>query len=301
MVLLYRLGIGFYSILAKILALLGHKKARSLVKGRKETWQSLYQFSKQEGESVWFHCASLGEFEQGRPVIEAFRQQYPQYRVLLTFFSPSGYEVRKNYQQADLVCYLPADSAGNARRFIDLANPKLVFFVKYEFWHYYLSELKKRGIRTVLFASIFREKQIFFKPWGGFYRAILHNFEHIFVQTRNSKERLSSIGLTRVSVSNDTRFDRVHALCQNPKDVSIVEQFSQGVFTGVIGSAWMADVRVIAPVLKSYGGQLRLVVAPHEIGESNLRAMEKELMPLETVRFSSLVEENGIKLSLIHI
>ncbi len=287
--ILYRVGISIYSALISLLALFGHRKAKLLLKGRRSTWGKLEVWSADKSKpTAWFHCASLGEFEQGRPLIEGFKKEFPQYRILLTFFSPSGYEVRKNYEQADLVCYLPADTPKNAREFIELVKPQKVFFVKYEFWHFYLNALKSKGIPVLLFASIFRESQLFFKPWGGFYRKILDCFEHIFVQESTSLQLLSSINVGQVSVASDTRFDRVYQLCQSPKSIPEARDFSSQAPTIIVGSAWLADLEIIAPVIKSSAKGVRLIIAPHEIGEANLQAMEKLLSPLSTIRFSGL-------------
>lgn len=285
---IYMLAVQGYAALIRLFSVLGHQKARQLQEGRRAAWQQLKDFNKASKEHpvAWFHCASLGEFEQGRPVIEAFKQQYPHYKVLLTFFSPSGYEVRKNYAQADLICYLPADSPAHAKRFLALAQPSIALFVKYEFWHYYLKALHQNGIPIISFASIFRREQLFFKSYGGFYRKTLSYFTHLFVQQEASKLLLEDIGITRSSVASDTRFDRVHTLCQQPKPIPVAARFAAQDPVLIIGSAWLADLEVISAILKSHSTPLRIILAPHEIDEGTLQGMERLLSGMPQIRFS---------------
>ena len=191
---MYTLGIYIYLAIVKLVAMLGHKKARRMIAGHKEIFSKLKEGLREDTEYLWFHVSSLGEFEQGRPLMERIRAEHPEYRIILTFYSPSGYDSAKNYQYADIVCYLPFDTKLNARRFVNMVNPKMAFFVKYEYWMNFLSVLKKKGIPTYSISSIFREKQLFFRPWGIFYRRVLHCFTHFFVQNEHSKELLATLG-----------------------------------------------------------------------------------------------------------
>ncbi len=277
---LYALGLFGYQTLLRLAAPI-NPKARLALAGRQD-WASRLreQMSRQTGPVVWFHAASLGEFEQGRPVIEAFRAAYPAYTVLLTFFSPSGYEVRKNYAGADVVAYLPFDTVASARLFLDIARPQLALFIKYEFWRNFLLELHHRHIPTILFSAIFRPKQLFFKPWGGPYRALLTCFDHILVQNESSLKLLKTIGLTNITLAGDTRFDRVWQVAQAPAPVPVAEMFLAANSAGgpvlVIGSAWPADMEVLMPVLNQYASRLRIIVAPHEINPEQISRWRKQ-------------------------
>lgn len=266
-------------------------KAKLFVEGRKNTFFDLAK--KLEGNTAplaWFHCASLGEFEQGRPVIEAFKSKFPQFKILLTFFSPSGYEVRKDYEFADITCYLPMDSAKNAVRFIDITRPSIAFFIKYEFWYHYVNELHKKNIPIISFSAIFRKEQVFFKPYGYFFRKILQKFTHIFVQNEVSVALLKSIGITKVSLCGDTRFDRVWAIRELKKEILSVKLFKNNETLLVVGSSWEQDIAVIAKALKDFPYPLKLIIAPHEIGEKNLQFIENQFFEKKTIRFSSLSE-----------
>ena len=236
---------------------------------------------------LWVHCASLGEFEQGRPLIEGLRKQYPSHKIVLTFFSPSGYEVRKNWPGADYIFYLPLDTADNARRFVALVQPRLAIFVKYEFWYYLLRELQQQGIPAVVVAAIFRPSQIFFKPWGGFFREILAQLSHIFTQNDASAELLRGLGLARVSVAGDTRFDTVAATALAPaRPLPLAEAFvADGAPVLVAGSTWPEDLPALAPLLRKHARAMRFIVAPHEVSESHLQEIEAALPGL-TVRYS---------------
>ena len=236
---------------------------------------------------LWVHCASLGEFEQGRPLIEGLRRQYPGHKIVLTFFSPSGYEVRKNWPGADYVFYLPLDTAENARHFVALVQPKLAIFVKYEFWYYFLRELRQHAVPAVVVAAIFRPGQVFFKPWGGFFREILAQLSHIFTQNDASAELLRGLGLARVSVAGDTRFDTVAATALAPaRPLPLAEAFvADGAPVLVAGSTWPEDLPALAPLLRKHARAMRFIVAPHEVSESHLQEIEAALPGL-TVRYS---------------
>ena len=266
-------------------------KARLWVEGRRNWASELAQkLAGNVAPIVWFHAASLGEFEQGRPVIETFREQYPAYKILLTFFSPSGYEVRKNYDGADYVIYLPADTPGNARQFIQLVKPQMAFFIKYEFWHNYLRELKSANVPTISFSAIFRPDQLFFKNYGvgpasRFYRNMLHNFNHILVQNTESVDLLKNIGITNVTLAGDTRFDRVAQVAASKKEIPLAVAFKNGQPVLVIGSAWPEDMNVLIPFLNTFDQPLKAIIAPHEIHDDEIERWRSQLMKL-SVRYS---------------
>jgi 3-deoxy-D-manno-octulosonic-acid transferase len=236
---------------------------------------------------AWFHCASLGEFEQGRPVIEKFRETFPAYKIVLSFFSPSGYEVRKDYAGADFICYLPSDTPSNAKDFIEKINPSIVFFVKYEFWYNYLRILHEKQIPVISFSAIFRPNQIFFKWYGGFYRNILTYFDHIFVQNQASLILLQNIDIQYVTVGGDTRFDRVKQIADARKSLPIIEQFKDGKPLLIIGSCWQEDFAVIVPFLNNFTKDLKVIIAPHEIREAEIEHWRKELKG-SSIRYSEI-------------
>ncbi|MBQ8443639.1 MAG: 3-deoxy-D-manno-octulosonic acid transferase, partial [Bacteroides sp.] len=214
--MIYNLAMYILELGVKLAALFSYKPAK-MVKGYREVFDLLESKVDRNAQYIWFHAASLGEFEQGRPLIERIRKDYPQYKILQTFFSPSGYEVRKNYDGADIVCYLPIDAPGNVKKFVDLVNPSMVFFVKYEFWRNYLTTLYNKGIPVYSVSSIFRPRQAFFRWYGNEYRKVLKTFAHLFVQDDKSKELLAGIGVTNTTVVGDTRFDRVLDICAAAK------------------------------------------------------------------------------------
>ena len=270
---MYTFGIYIYALFVRLAALFGHKKAKNMVAGHREVFSTLKEKLNPEAEYVWFHASSLGEFEQGRPMIEKMRAEHPEYRIVLTFFSPSGYLPAKNYQQADVVCYLPFDTKRNVRRFLDLVRPKMAFFIKYEFWINYLLELKKRSIPVYSVSSIFRKGQAFFRTWGGRYRLALHCFEHLFVQNAESKALLKSIGVERVTVVGDTRFDRVAKILEQARQLPLVDAFVEGdrrVF--VVGSSWDCDEAVYMPFFNAHR-EWKLIVASHEVSEERVAAI----------------------------
>ena len=287
--ILYTIAIHLYTLGIRLAALFGHTKARQMVQGWKQVPTALAKLQ-HDKPTVWFHAASLGEFEQARPVLEAYRQRHPECQVLVTFFSPSGYEVRKNYAKAEAVCYLPMDTPGNVRRFLDAAHPDKVFFVKYEFWYNYLNALRQRGIDTYIFSAIFRPEQYFFKPWGRwFIRQLRECFTHLFVQNEESLQLLQSHGIAHCSLAGDTRYDRVHQIAQAAEPDAVVERFLQG-YDGkvlVAGSSWPPDEQLIARLRESKEWfPERIIIAPHEIHEEHLQQIER-LFP-GSVRYSSL-------------
>jgi len=244
MTFLYNFAIHCYVFAIRIAALF-NPKARKWIHGRRGIFEELKQKIPDERFAksfyVWVHAASLGEFEQGRPIIEEIKQQYPDTKIILTFFSPSGYEIRKDYEGADIVCYLPADTPRNARRFLDIVQPDLAIFIKYEFWYNYLNTLKLRHTPTLLVSAIFREKQIFFRPYGKFFKRMLTCFEHIFVQDNFSLKLLEKNNITHASIAGDTRMDRVYQLSRNPKKIPLVAAFKGKNDLLICGSTWRED------------------------------------------------------------
>lgn len=227
--------------------------------------------------TIWFHAASLGEFEQGRPVIEACRKQYPTAKIVLTFFSPSGYENKKDYDQADIVCYLPADTPANVSRFLDVVQPDMALFIKYEFWPNYLSALKKRSIPAILFSAIFRPNQLFFKAYGRFYRNVLFCLDHILVQNQESERLLKSIDYEHVTLAGDTRLDRVVQISKQAKTFSLIEQFKGNTPLLIVGSAWPDDLEVIFSFLNNFNQPLKVIVAPHEINPEQIKSWQEKV------------------------
>ena len=270
---LYSISIFFYSILIKLAAPF-NIKAKQISSGRRQTFDGLQTKIKHDKPIVWVHCASLGEFEQGRPVIEAIKRQHPGYRILLTFFSPSGYEIRKNYELADYVFYLPADTRKNAKKLIELIRPEKVFFVKYEFWFYYINELKKQNIPLYLISAIFRDDQLFFKnfPWGKWYRQMLSGFSHFFVQDEKSVELLDSIGIRNVTKAGDTRFDRVAEIVRSGKSIPVVEKFKGNQILVVAGSTWKPDEELLVQYIQSHP-EVKFIIAPHETKAANVERL----------------------------
>lgn len=259
-ILLYRLAISAASLF--------NTKAKRWIEGRKDIFKKLEAAIEKDKPLAWFHCASLGEFEQGRPVIERYKERYPDHKILLTFFSPSGYEIRKNYAGADHVFYLPLDTRANAERFISITDPSIIFFIKYEFWFNYIDVLHKRNVPFYLVSANFRKSQHFFKWYGGWQRKMLHYYRHIFVQTDNSKRLLNDIGVKNVTISGDTRFDRVAQVAAQAKDIRIAEEFSKDGFTIVAGSTWPEDEVLLAEVMKE--PKIKMIIAPHEIEEHKI-------------------------------
>ena len=271
---MYSLGIYLMALGVRVAALF-KEKLRKMVQGHRATWQMLRALGGKD-TYVWFHAASLGEFEQGRPLMERLRREHPEKKILLTFFSPSGYEVRKNYDGADLVCYLPFDTPLNARRFVKLARPEAAFFIKYEFWRNYIEVLYKRGIPCYSVSSIFRENQIFFRPYGRGYARCLSRMTHLFVQNETSRRLLEGIGVTNVDVVGDTRFDRVLDIRNAAKPLPLAERFAGCWKVLVAGSSWPQDEEIIIPYFNKHPN-LKLVLAPHVVSEEHLQAIERQL------------------------
>ncbi len=247
-----------------------------MINGR-EDWEEELKNNMFDGPKIWFHCASLGEFEQGRPLIELIKKTYPDYGIFITFFSPSGYVIRKNYEEANFISYLPFDSKNNAAKFIGLLNPSLAIFIKYEFWYYYLSELKNRGIPTFSVSAIFRQEQQFFKKNGQFFRKMLECFDQFFVQNETSKYLLNEQGFNNVTISGDTRFDRVKEICSNPTKNEIARKFKGHEKIMIIGSSWPEDINVLLPVINSSEYKMKFIIAPHEIEKSKIKKLCSEI------------------------
>lgn len=287
--MLYDIAIHLYDFAVHLAAPFS-RKPRKMMKGHWVVYDLLRQQLETDKPYIWFHAASLGEFEQGRPLIEKIRARYPQYRILLTFFSPSGYEVRKNYRGADVVCYLPFDKKRNVIKFLDIVNPCMAFFIKYEFWKNYLDELHRRRIPVYSVSSIFRKGQVFFKWYGGTYRRVLQNFDYLFVQNEISKRYLAKIGINRVTVVGDTRFDRVIEIRQQAKDLPLVELFKNGQTTFVAGSSWGPDEDLFIEYFNRHP-EVKLIIAPHVIDEGHLVEIINKLKR-PYVRYTRATEEN---------
>jgi 3-deoxy-D-manno-octulosonic-acid transferase len=284
--LLYNTAIRLYYLFIFIASFF-NEKARLWIEGRKNTISLLQQKLNATDKTIWIHCASLGEFEQGRPLIENLKKDFPGYKILLTFFSPSGYEIRRNYPLADCVCYLPIDTPENVKTFLDAAQPTMAIFVKYEFWHNFINELSHRKIPLFLISAIFRKEQIFFKPYGGFYRKVLRKIEHLFVQDEHSKNLLTSIAITNVTVSGDTRFDRVFNTASTSDYLPAIENFCNGKPTLIAGSSWPEDEKLLAEVFQQQQ-DWKLIIAPHETNTSNIERLEKLMSFKSSCRFSQL-------------
>lgn len=255
-----------------------HAKAKLWSEGQDHVWESLEEKLKNNSKPlIWVHAASLGEFEQGRPIIDALKEKYPKYFILLTFFSPSGYEIRKNYPLVDWVSYLPLDSKSSSVRFLDLVKPQMVIFVKYEYWYFYLMEIQKRNISSLLVSAIFRENSVFFQWYGGFYRNIVKSFSQIFVQDLASKVLLESIQVEQVQVAGDTRFDRVYQMSEVVESWDLAEAFLNGSEFIVLGSVWEADMQMLIPIINSSKWPLKWIIVPHEIHQDELNSWKSQI------------------------
>ncbi|MEC4003147.1 glycosyltransferase N-terminal domain-containing protein [Flavobacterium sp. SUN052] len=291
MLFLYNLIIIFTSQLVKLLALFS-PKIKLFVDGRKNVYTILQNKINPNDKTIWFHAASLGEYEQGLPVIEKIKSQYPNHKIVVTFFSPSGYEVRKNNSAADATVYLPLDTKSNAQKFIKTINPELVFFIKYEFWPNYLNELKKSKIKTYLISGIFRENQAFFKWYGGFYRNALKKFDYFFVQNESSKNLIQSIGFNNVKISGDTRFDRVVSILERDNSLDFIEQFKRdssniGMTTIVIGSSWPKDENLLVNFINNSSEDIKFIIAPHNIKSEQIQELKNSITK-KTILFSDV-------------
>lgn len=304
-IFIYQLTIQIYGLLIRIASLF-NPKARLWVTGRQYIFDQLATaFKTEKSPVIWMHCASLGEFEQGRPLIEHLKKEYSNYKILLTFFSPSGYEVRKNYEFADYVFYLPLDSLKNANQFIDLVQPQLVFFVKYEFWYFYLNALQKRNIKHYLIAGVFRRNQLFFKIYGRWYLKLIAGFNHLFLQDSASVNVLKQTGLSNYSVMGDPRIDRVLAIANHPKPIPVIQQFKKNKHLFMIGSAHLKDIQIffkfIAAIVKTDAFKnWCFLIAPHEVDDSTIKQIEAiSLLPI--YRYSKVVSTNKVEKEVVFI
>ena len=287
--MIYNLAMYLLELGVKLAGLFSDKPAK-MVKGHRDAYDLLKSKIDRNSRYIWFHAASLGEFEQGRPLIERIRKEYPQYKILQTFFSPSGYEVRKNYDGADIVCYLPIDTPSNVKKFIDLVNPCMVFFVKYEFWQNYLNALSKRGVPVYSVSSIFRPGQIFFRWYGKSYQQVLKTFAHLFVQNEESKQLLAEIGVKNTTVVGDTRFDRVLDICAAAKQLPLVQKFKGDALTFVAGSSWGPDEDIFIKYFNAHP-EMKLIIAPHVVNDGHLKEIESKLQR-SCIRYTKATEEN---------
>ena len=293
---MYSILIHFYAFIVALISPF-HRKARLMRWGQWKTNRILREKIDRNAKYIWFHASSLGEFEQGRPMMEKIKQEHPDYKILLTFFSPSGYEVRKNYNGADVICYLPFDTPFRVKKFLRLANPVMAVFIKYEFWGNYLHELKKRGIPVYIISAIFRPDQLFFQWFGAPYRKMLYNFTHLFVQDERSKELLAEFDIRNVTVCGDTRFDRVLDICRQARELPNVERFvknekGEQVQTLIAGSSWPQDEDIFIPYFNKHP-ELKLIIAPHEIHQEHLTYIES-LLKRPSVRLSEVLQDNHL-------
>lgn len=270
------------------IAWLFNQKARLFVCGRKGWKEALEDRIEKDARYIWFHCASLGEFEQGRPLIEMIRSSYKQYKIVLTFFSPSGYEMRKNYDGADIVMYLPVDTHANAKIFLDIIKPEKVFFIKYEYWYFFLLETHRRGIPLFLASAVFHADGIFFRKnfIGKWFRRILMKFDHIFVQDDKSAQLLRTAGITECTVSGDTRIDRVAAIARNAKDIPFIERFKDRSPLIIAGSTWKPDEDLLSGFINN-NSNVKIIFAPHEVSNANIQRLQ-QMLKAPSVRFSKI-------------
>ena len=276
MLFLYNLLLLFAAQIVKLLALFS-PKIKLFVDGRKIVFQTLESKISSSDKTIWFHAASLGEFEQGLPVMEKIKEEFPNHKIVVTFFSPSGYEVRKNNSIADTCVYLPLDTKSNAQKFLKLVHPDLVFFIKYEYWPNYLNELKKLNIKTYLISGIFRENQAFFQWYGGFYRNALKAFDYFFVQNESSKLLLQKLGFNNVKISGDTRFDRVVSILERDNSLDFIKQFKNDTTTIVIGSSWPKDESLLVNYINKNNEKVKFIIAPHNIKSEQIQELKNSI------------------------
>jgi len=289
-----------YSILIQLaygiikLIAIWNPKMKRFVQGRRDVINTLTKSLTKEDKTLWMHCASLGEFEQGVPVLEAFKKENPSTKIVVTFFSPSGYDNKKNTPLADVVVYLPWDSPKNVKQFLDLVKPSMAFFVKYEFWPNYLYELKKQNIPTYLISGVFRENQAFFKPYGGFMKNALHVFSHFFVQDAASEELLQKIGFSNVSISGDTRFDRVSHQIEIDNSIPFIQKFKQNCLLVVCGSTWPEDIKVLLPFINQAPDTVKFLIAPHKLEKEKIQSLQNEIKK-KTICYSQMKESDTLE------
>ena len=290
MLFLYNLIVQIAGFSLKIVALFS-PKIKLFVDGRKPVFEILQTKINPNDKTIWFHAASLGEYEQGLPVIEKIKEKFPHHKIVITFFSPSGYEVRKNNAVADVTVYLPLDTKKNAKDFLSLVQPEMVFFIKYEYWPNYLNELRKLETPTYLISGILRKKQLFFKWYGGFYRKALDTFTHFFVQNESSKKLLLELGKTNVSVSGDTRFDRVASILEKDNSLDFIETFKNDTLTIVVGSSWPKDENLLVEYINQTSEKVKFIIAPHNIKSEQIQELKNSITK-KTVLFSEKSTKN---------
>ena len=291
MKLIYQIFILGYTFAIRMASIFNLKAKQWLV-GREKIFDKLHSEINQTDTIVWFHCASLGEFEQAKPVIEGYRLKYAEHKILITFFSPSGYELRKDYKGADYVFYLPIDTAFNSKRFIEIVQPIKAFFVKYEFWYFYLHTLAAHQIPTYLISGVFRKNQLFFKWYGTWYRKILACFTHFFVQNESSKELLIEHGYNHVTVSGDTRFDRVFDNMLHPTELPVIKAFKNNQPILIGGSSWPTEEKIMAQYISNSQTDVKLIIAPHDVSEKHVEQIETLFKDHDCIRYSVADEQN---------
>jgi len=283
MLIIYQLVVRFAAQFLRLIALF-NPKIKLFMEGRKVVFHQLQEAITPSDKTIWFHAASLGEYEQGLPIMEAIKKKYPTHKIVLTFFSPSGFEVKKNNTVADVTVYLPLDTISNAKQFLDLVHPEKVFFIKYEFWPNYLNELKKRSISTYLISGIFREKQLFFKWYGGFYRNALQAFDYFFVQNESSKKLIQRLGYDNVMISGDTRFDRVMNILERDNSLDFMDEFcTTNSKIIVIGSSWPKDEELLISYINQADATVKFVIAPHNIKTDQIENLKSQLRKKTTL------------------
>lgn len=298
--LAYNISIWLYTLAIRLAAPF-FPKAKLWIEGRKNIFTHIETKLKQNEQRIWFHCASLGEFEQGRPIIEKMKEKYKDVKIVLSFYSPSGYEIRKNYELADYVFYLPSDTPGNARKFVSLINPLFAVFVKYEFWYHYIESLHKKNIPLYFASSVFRPTQHFFSWYGGFFRKMLGKTKHIFVQDDASLSLLKTIGIENASVAGDTRFDRVIEIASKPLSMTNVDRFVMGFPVFIAGSTWSEDEKIIRELYRSNSVQnCKFIIAPHEISQTHIDTLLSDFSPF-AIRYSELSDLNAVEARVLII
>ena len=290
MLFIYNLIVQIASFLLRLIAFFSHK-IKLFVEGRKNVFEIIQQNINLKDKTIWFHAASLGEYEQGLPVIEEIKIKYPNHKIVITFFSPSGYEVRKNNSVADVTVYLPLDTRKNANYFLKLVHPEMVFFIKYEYWPNYLNELQKLKTPTYLISGVFRKNQMFFKWYGGFYRKALNSFNYFFVQNENSKNLLLKLGKTNVSVSGDTRFDRVSTILEKDNSLDFISEFKNNTLTVVVGSSWPKDETLLVDFINNTSEKVKFIIAPHNIKKEQIQELKNSISK-KVILFSELPTKN---------
>jgi len=298
---IYRLFINFYFSTISLIGIF-HSKAHKFSEGRRNFFHQLKADFSKDNYVIWFHAASLGEFEQGRPIIELIKNNHPEVKILLSFFSPSGYEQRKNYQFADRVCYLPADNPSHASKFVAVFHPDLAVFIKYEIWYYYFKELKCKNIPLIMISSVFRNNQILFKPWAPMFKATLQCVHHFFVQNEESVTLLKQIGFSNTTLAPDSRIDRVNQISGEPLDNSFdsIKTFTDGQLCLIAGSSYITEEKYIASFLKTNHFEGKVIIAPHHVSENRIHEIEK-LFPGISVRWSLISDSRLLKSSKILI